>query len=144
MIFNYKNRLSAILMVNTLSSDMILKNLRKRVFIENLDDLDIKMIVKYFKKSVDREGFTGVCLNLNLKDIRDIEDKFSKESYEYDSVIKLNDNCKCKSHNELESLFQDLRNSARYYADLEGLKDYLGVWNNELYLFIKQEPWHLV
>ena len=106
---------------------MILKNLRNRVFIENLDNLDVKMLVKYFKKAVAREKFDGGLLNINLKEIRVIESKYSRDSYEYYSIIKLNDKCKSKSHDQLECLILDLRNTARYYTDLEGLKDYLGV-----------------
>ena len=85
------------------------------------------MIVKNLKKAVARENFHGELLNINLKETRMIESKYSRDSYEYYSIIKLNDKCKLKSHDQLECLILDLRNTARYYTDLEGLKDYLGV-----------------
>ena len=126
MLYDYKNRLSATLFVNTLSSDCILKSLKRKEFLSNLDDLDILMLSKYFFKALKREGLDNT-LYIDFKSIREKEAQYTKESFEYIAEIEFSGKCKFMKESEFIKHINNNKFTLVYYENLAGLKDYLGV-----------------
>ena len=129
MIFGYKNRLSATVLVNTISSDMFIKNFKDRNFIDNIDDLDILMLSRYFTHAVQREERQGILYSeyvIKFSDVFSALKEHGKDSFDYLSATRLNSGIKNMSKDQLVDLLTTLKETSSYQHNIHDLKEYLG------------------
>lgn len=129
MIFGYNNRLSATVLINTISSDQFIKRFQNRDFIDNLDYLDILMVSSYFINAVQREKSKGILdlgYVIELPSVISAVKKHGKDSFDYHSATKLNSGIKEMNKDEIIELLKLLKESSAYQHYINDLKEYVG------------------